>query len=251
MTPIKHNDNMGFMAAPSGQPPDGVQGATRRALELMMDSVYFGGLDSDSLAMLAASGHLAHFKHQEIICSPGDLIKGIHLIISGMVDLFLTNSAGREGLIAQLEPGLIFGASSLLHDDHYPCWIRATKPTETVFLPVKDIRDMIVSNPLAMILLETMARRLNFFWQLTVSSGERILPRLATFLLHLPDIDGSVKLPMTKSQLAMRLGITPESLSRSFSRLKQAGIIKAKGNGVAIIDRDRLMNVITEGDLAL
>jgi CRP/FNR family transcriptional regulator len=98
-----------------------------------------------------------------------------------------------------------------------------------------------------MALIETMARRLNFFWELLESAGERVMPRLASFLLSLPESQGAVQLPMSKSLLAQRLGTTPESLSRSLSRLKSAGIIDPEGRDLVILDRQRLSAIVTDG----
>jgi CRP-like cAMP-binding protein len=78
--------------------------------------------------------------------------------------------------------------------------------------------------------------------------------RLATFLLALAakavDADSGnserVRLPLTKSVLASRIGIAPESLSRALNRLKTVGV-ETHGREVEITDLDALRRLVREG----
>ena len=88
---------------------------------------------------------------------------------------------------------------------------------------------------------------------------ELLLPvtaRLARFLLELCDTQlrrpGTAaggprvcRLPMTKRDLAARLGTVPETLSRSLGALKEAGVVRLSGNGelVEVLDFDELARV--------
>ena len=252
--PIQNRGQQGAETSGAGEKPEAEKNPksqSLRTLELMTKSVFFRQLDPDSLAILASKGCQKKFETGQAIYNQGDKYSGIHLVVSGLVDVFMTNSAGRERLICRVGTGLLLGSSTVLRDDEFPCWIRASKPTETIYLPKTAIQESIDQNPVALVLMETMARHLGFFWELLESSGERLMPRLASFLLSLPEVGGMVTLPMTRTQLAHRLGTTPESLSRSFSRLKTAGIINSEGKELAIIDRDHLISIITIGELSL
>jgi CRP/FNR family transcriptional regulator len=236
----------------SPKPPPNVEAETpRRPLDILRDSMFFERLDPDSMAILAASASLRTYKAGEMMHNRGDRVKGIYMVVKGQVDVFLTNSSGRERILTQVGDGFLLGVSSMMLGDDYPCWLRASKNTEALFFPTASIRSMVADNPVILTLMNTMARRLHFFWELIESSGERLMPRLASFLLGLPSNNDVVKLPMTKSQLAMRLGTTPESLSRAFSRLKGAGIINPDGRGLIITDRVRLASIVTDGELTI
>jgi len=56
------------------------------------------------------------------------------------------------------------------------------------------------------------------------------------------DRDGeAIQLPMTRSDIADYLGLTTETVSRSFTHLRQKGWISLEGAGtVNILDRDML-----------
>jgi CRP-like cAMP-binding protein len=73
--------------------------------------------------------------------------------------------------------------------------------------------------------------------------GRSPVQRLGLFLLAAarPTESGEaeVRLPLTKAQLASRIGITPESLSRAAARLRPVGVTPL-GSGFVIADPDKL-----------
>ena len=50
-------------------------------------------------------------------------------------------------------------------------------------------------------------------------------------------------LDIPKQTLASRLSVKPETLSRIFRRLTEAGVVTIDGNSITILDRDRLMDL--------
>ncbi|HLZ77083.1 Crp/Fnr family transcriptional regulator [Phenylobacterium sp.] len=70
------------------------------------------------------------------------------------------------------------------------------------------------------------------------------LERLASFLLTLPGCDparpsapGQVRLPMTRQEIADYLGLTLETVSRGFSRLKRDGLIRQVSLAEVVVER--------------
>jgi CRP/FNR family transcriptional regulator len=226
--------------------PAGAREAGSRMLEALAESPFFGRLTPQSLAPLAVTASFRRYKAGETIRRRGEMGNGLGLVVSGIVDIYLLNSAGRKRIISQMGPGKLLGISALPRDSRFPCWFEAAKPTETLFLPLGPVHELLASNPVATFLMEIMSRRLNIFWDLLESDGERVMPRLASFLLDLADDSGRAQLPMTKCHLAMRLGTTPESLSRALSRLKSAGAVREVGRGLSIVDRQRLSEIIID-----
>jgi CRP-like cAMP-binding protein len=72
--------------------------------------------------------------------------------------------------------------------------------------------------------------------------------RLAAYLESLAEPQtGSaacaIQLPVTKSALAARLGITKETMSRLLRALKDQGLIAMAGGNITILDRTRLAGI--------
>jgi CRP/FNR family transcriptional regulator len=65
--------------------------------------------------------------------------------------------------------------------------------------------------------------------------------RLARYLVELAE-DGRdvVELPISKTQLASRLGTVSETLSRTLRKLSEDELIKVQGKTITILDHDRL-----------
>jgi len=75
--------------------------------------------------------------------------------------------------------------------------------------------------------------------------------RMASFLFEVDERgedfrtdDGAIVLPMSRQDIADYLGLTTETVSRSFTKLRKSGMIETGGDGrVLILDRDRLQDV--------
>jgi len=86
--------------------------------------------------------------------------------------------------------------------------------------------------------------------QIKLLSGSQ---RVAQFLLRLsPDAQGAtvVGLPYEKALIANRLGMKPESLSRSLSKLRHLGVTVDREQ-VVIADVERLARFVENGDARL
>lgn len=68
--------------------------------------------------------------------------------------------------------------------------------------------------------------------------------RLARYLLDLTDNDPDiVVLPVSKSQLASNLGTTSETLSRTFRKLTDEGLIRVRGKTIDLINSEGLADL--------
>ena len=69
---------------------------------------------------------------------------------------------------------------------------------------------------------------------LTSSSAPQ---RLGSYLLSLPSSGGCIRLPLTQQQLAGRLGIRPETLSRLFSEWQRRGYLSGRQRNWVLTDQ--------------
>ena len=73
--------------------------------------------------------------------------------------------------------------------------------------------------------------------------------RLISYLLgHINDLQDqpTVKLTATKSMIASRLSITPETFSRILSKLKKEGLISIEDETITLMQPDKLKELIGE-----
>ena len=58
--------------------------------------------------------------------------------------------------------------------------------------------------------------------------------------------DAAVELPFSKKNVAMRLSLQPETLSRVFARLRRRGLLDVKGGVVRVPDVEALRRITWE-----
>ncbi len=104
-------------------------------------------------------------------------------------------------------------------------------------------------------MLAVLSHRLRRFAPLIEDLSLKEVPgRLAAYLLYLSDTHQGVdnfSLGISKAQLSSLLGTIPETLSRIFTRLAKAGLVKSEGHrNIHILDREGLENLV-RGDSRL
>lgn len=213
------------------------------------------GLDRASLVRLAALARRAEVRVGEAVFTQGDPATAFFLLVRGEIKVFKQLRDGRTATLRYVRPGDTF-AESALSVDRYPSNTEATAPSVVYRLPVADFRALMLREPELAVTI--MARMAQLMALLNRRIEELLLPvpaRLARFLLelcseqlHPPAAGGApriCRLPMTKRDLAARLGTVPETLSRAFGSLKRAGVLRLSGNGelIEVLDFDALARI--------
>lgn len=118
--------------------------------------------------------------------------------------------------------------------------------------PLKQLqeRDLTFANNLVKALAAGLLRLVA---EIDASVGRSSAQRLAAYLESLAEPEtGSeacaIELPVTKTTLAARLGITKETMSRLLRDLKEQGLIAMTRGNITILDRARLAGL--SGELA-
>ena len=192
---------------------------------------------------LLKQSHVRDLSKGEMIFRIGEMPDHLHLVLKGCVALTGRCSEGRETVIEFLEPGECFVLAAVVLNTPYLLSARAATDIRVLNLPAERLRALLESNhPLSVASLEALAAQ----WRQLVgqvtdlklkSSAQRLGAYLLTFAKGNGDIQ--VRLPSERQLVAARLGMTPESLSRAFARLRPLGVL-GHGQTVTIKDTKRL-----------
>lgn len=149
-----------------------------------------------------------------------------------------TDAEGKEVILHFIEPGELFAGLLLLSEGCYPFSAIALEQVELLAINHVELRKMICLSPVFSIrMIETLASRQKFFINnikyLALSDPRT---RFLSYLNYLAKQTGShvVKLPAAKGDIALLLGITPETLSRLLRRLIDEGIISIHGKKIEL-----------------
>ncbi|MDL2226206.1 Crp/Fnr family transcriptional regulator [Deltaproteobacteria bacterium OttesenSCG-928-M10] len=210
--------------------------------EVISRAPFFQGLSPEIVEQLASVAVMKRYLAGEVIFEEGDRGIGFHLVAEGRVKIYKMSADGREQILHIFGPGEPFGEAAVFLALNYPARALALTDTATVFFPREALRRLLAQNPdISFAMMGIMAQRLVRFAGLLESITLREAPaRLAAFILDLAGAEPTAELIITKNQIASLLGTTPETISRAFGRLKNAGLITEEKPYLTILDRRRL-----------
>ncbi len=210
----------------------------------------FAQVNSARLVRLAGMSVLRKFNKQQMIFHQGQECPGVYVVGSGMVRVFKTAPTGKEHVLHMVAPGQTFAEVAAIGNFDCPAHAEAVVSTVCVLIPIDRFRDAMLQDH--QLCLEMMTG-LSFWVRRLISLMEDLvlrdaLGRTARFLIESEvEADGTVKLPSLKRHVASHLNLTSETLSRTFSRLIEAGlVVEHDKNRVELIDREQL-RAISEG----
>lgn len=167
-----------------------------------------------------------------------------YLLLSGQIKLYRLSPDGDEKVIEVINPGATFAeALMFLEKPTYPVGAQALRNTELVSIDARDFVAMLrESVDTCLLLAADLSQRLHGLLReindLSLNTGTC---RVAAYFLQTAPADADeFELPLAKQVLASRLSIKPETLSRIFRSLTNAGLVSLKGNRVTILDRRNL-----------
>lgn len=190
-----------------------------------------------------------HARGAHLFCA-GDIADRFYILLSGHLRLVKTSPQGEETVMNFLtEPGSFAEAVSFAGRS-YPVECQVIEDCEIVSIPRDAYLAILRSAPdVAGSVLAGFLRWERFFMEeIYKMRHTRPIQRIASFLIDFEDRNGEklddpngTNFP-EKRQIASRIGITPETFSRSLRKLEAAGAI-ASGPKLQIIDRAALLEL--------
>jgi CRP/FNR family transcriptional regulator len=207
----------------------------------------FFGLNSLDLERVSRLVIRRKFKKGQTIISEGQALEGFYIVIAGQIKVYKLSSGGKEQILHIITAGDTFAEVSAFTSRHSPANAQALTDSEVFFMFTNDLIRLIRDNPqLSLNMLASMSRYLRHMVAIIDELSLKDVPaRLAKYLLDLSVTSGrkEVKLPITKRELAARLGTISETLSRTLNKLKSKRVIKVADNKITIINRTRLEQI--------
>ena len=206
---------------------------------------YFASLPAAELRRLAAQCAPRTLRPGEVLFEEGRPCHGLFIVAEGSVEVRQTSLRGREQVFHTEGPGATLGEGPLFDRGGYIATAVATEPTRVLFLRRANLLDLCRRHPpVALYILETLARRVRRFAEIVSDLAFRPVPeRLSRYLDALarsiaPGTE--LDLELTQAQLAARLGTVRELVARALAQLEESGVITRKRARIVIRDPARL-----------
>lgn len=207
---------------------------------VLKESRLFAGFDNEELDQLVAIARVVELGKGETVIVEGELATGFYIVASGMVKVFRVSLEGKEHVLHVFGEGEPIGEVPVFSGTRYPAHVETLTSCVLIYFSREEFESLIYQYPqLAMNMLATLSQRLRRFADVIEDlSLKEVCARLAKYLLDQAEEQGShrVVLRIPRGALASSLGTISETLSRTFARLREMGIINVDRNQVELLD---------------
>lgn len=207
------------------------------------------GLNADEMQQL--DGMVAtrkKIKQGGHLYSSGDAFTMLYAIRTGFFKTSVVSEDGREQVTGFQMAGEIIGLDGIVSDKHN-CNAIALEDAEVCVMPFNHVEDLSREIPMLQrhvhkIMSREIVRENGVMMLLANMRAEE---RLAAFLLNLLQrlhargySQSELILRMTREEIGSYLGMKLETVSRTFSKFSDDGIIEVKQKNIRILDHDKL-----------
>jgi CRP-like cAMP-binding protein len=199
------------------------------------------------VAELARHVGVLRLKRGALVCSRGELLSCFYGVAYGQVKLVLRADSGEEKVLRIVGPGETFGEALVFRERPNPLDAVALSDTLLVAFPAQPINALLDRDPnFARGLLVSLSERMHsMVAEIEASTLLSARQRVASYLAGLAEASGAsrVRLPVTKTLIASRLGVTKETFSRLLRELADRRLITVDKRDILMHDRARLAEI--------
>lgn len=199
----------------------------------------FSGLsDADHGLLLQVAVRRTH-PRSALIIQEGDPGERLFLLRRGRAKVFLSDSEGREVILAILGPGDFIGEMSLIDDEPCSASVMTFEESEFVSISKADFRRVLHSSAsMTENLLKVMSQRMRESdQQIEALALKDVQARVEQVLQQLAEPEGGervVPARITHRDIASMVGATREMVTRVFRHLEKAGFVRVDGRRITV-----------------
>ncbi|MBE6090014.1 MAG: Crp/Fnr family transcriptional regulator [Clostridium beijerinckii] len=214
----------------------------------------FENLNRDELVEIVNRINHKEFSKGGVIFNEGNIANTLYFINEGKIKLYKYTKDGKEQILHILSEGDFFGELELIKPSKYGFNSKAIEDAKICTLTKEEMKDIMMKNPeIGIKVLETVGERLSKVENLVQNLATNdVDSRMAYLIIELMEKYGenvggniSVKLPISREDMANYIGVTRETISRKLKKLEDENLIKIIGTKtIIIIDEEGLKNYI-------
>ncbi len=211
------------------------------------------GLSHDELDRIdSIIGARRKVKRGETLFHNGERFTHLYAIRTGFFKTSITSEDGRDQVTGFQMAGEIIGLDGIVHD-HHMCDATALEDAEICAMPFSQIEDLsrevsALQHHVHKIMSREIVREHGVMLLLGSMRAEE---RLAAFLLNLAQrlhargfSQSELVLRMTREEIGSFLGLKLETISRTFSKFVDEGVVEVKQRHVRIINTEALQEIV-------
>ncbi|CAM3862346.1 MULTISPECIES: Crp/Fnr family transcriptional regulator [Flavobacterium] len=207
-------------------------------------------LTKDELIKVANCKTAYTIKKGQSLFEEGENLNGIYCIKDGVCKLSKLSSNGKDQIIKLVKPGELLGQRSMISEESANLSAVALEDMEVCFIPKAEILQFFTqNNDFSMDVMRTICGDLKEADDHMVNMAQKtVKQRLAETLLYLEDTfgsneDGTIRLLLSREELAGMIGTATESCIRLLSEFNKKGYIDIVGKKILLKDKTTLKKI--------
>ena len=207
-------------------------------------------LNKDELLKMAECKSSYSIKKGEPIFTEGENVNGIFCIKDGVCKLTKLSPNGNDQIVKLITKGELLGQRSMISDEPVNLTATALEDMEVCFIPKTEVMGFFnENNQFSMNVMKTICGDLKEADDHLVNMAQKpVKQRLAETLMYLytnfgVDTDKSLKIKLSREEIAGMVGTATESCIRLLSELNKLGIIELSGKKIIIPDSNKLLKM--------
>jgi CRP-like cAMP-binding protein len=204
-------------------------------------------LNKEELVKLSECKEAYTIKKGDIIFEEGETINGIYCIKDGVCKLSKLSANGKDHIVKLITKGELLGQRSIISDEPVNLSAVALEDMEVCFIPRTEVMGFFdKNNQFSMNVMKTICGDLKDADDHSVTMAQKtVKERLAETLLYLADTfgkneDDSLKVQLSREELASMIGTATESCIRLLSDFNKLGLIELAVKKITLIDIGKL-----------
>ncbi len=190
-------------------------------------------------------------QRSEYLFHEGDEFQSLYAVRSGSIKVFSIDDEGEEQVVGFYLPGEILGMDSIDGQRHIST-AKALETSSVCEIPYESVEELSSNiRNLHVHMYRLLSREIRVDQELQMLLAKKTAEeRIGAFLMNLSMRYEQrrlsairFRLPMARSDIANYLGLAVETVSRIFTRLQTAGVLKVEGKEVEILDRHTLCDI--------
>ena len=201
----------------------------------------FSQLPAKQLQSLQETMKVKHYQKDNIVFYEGDTSSYLHVLLDGIVRLYMTNPKGTQVHLHNFVAPNVFAIHATFEQIPFPASCEFLTEGVVGFIPFSKIESCLNDPVFSMSLISALSKRMQLVADLlhkeTIYSAEA---KIADLITHNQNIFEHVK----KNKIAYLLNIAPETLSRVLSKLKKERVISIDECVITIHNQAHLDKIV-------
>lgn len=208
-------------------------------------------LTKDELITMSNCKTASTIRKGEAIFMEGENVNGVFCIKAGVCKMTKLSANGKDQIVKLTQKGELLGQRSLISDEPANLSAIAVEDMEVCFIPKSEIIGFFnQNNAFSMSLMKSVCGDLKDADDMMVNLAQKnVKERLAQTLLYLEAKfgvleDNSLRLQLSREEIASIIGTATESCIRLLSEFKKLGLIELNGKKITILDKAKLKRMV-------